>query len=161
NILIDQTIQNDFKPFEKVITKVQGKELDSSYEIYMSLYQQMAGESGEEPFRQFKPDFFDLIIIDECHSGSAREESLWRRVLEYFDSATQIGLTATPKESKEVSNIHYFGESIYTYSLKQGIQDGFLAPFKVIRVHLDKDKEGWRPEKGKRDVEGQLVEDQE
>ncbi len=161
NILIDQTIQNDFKPFEKVITKVQGKELDSSYEIYMSLYQQMAGESGEEPFRQFKPDFFDLIIIDECHRGSAREESLWRRVLEYFDSATQIGLTATPKESKEVSNIHYFGEPIYTYSLKQGIQDGFLAPFKVIRVHLDKDKEGWRPEKGKRDVEGQLVEDQE
>lgn len=161
NILIDQTIQNDFKPFEKVITKVHGKELDSSYEIYMSLYHQMAGESGEEPFRQFKPDFFDLIIIDECHRGSAREESLWRRVLEYFDSATQIGLTATPKESKEVSNIHYFGESIYTYSLKQGIQDGFLAPFKVIRVHLDKDKEGWRPEKGKRDVEGQLVEDQE
>lgn len=159
NILIDQTIQNDFKPFEKVITKVQGRKLDSAYEIYMSLYQQMAGEAEEEPFRQFQPDFFDLIIVDECHRGSAREESLWRRVLDYFSSATQIGLTATPKESKEVSNIHYFGEPIYTYSLKQGIQDGFLAPFKVIRVHLDKDLEGWRPEKDKRDKDGKLVED--
>ena len=161
NILIDQTIQNDFKPFEKVITKVQGRELDSAYEIYMSLYQQMAGEAEEEPFRQFKPDFFDLIIVDECHRGSAREESLWRRVLDYFGSATQIGLTATPKETKDVSNIHYFGEAIYTYSLKQGIQDGFLAPFKVIRVNLDKDLEGWRPEKGKTDKDGQTIEDQE
>lgn len=161
NILIDQTIQNDFKPFEKVITKVQGRELDSAYEIYMSLYQQMAGETEEEPFRQFQPDFFDLIIVDECHRGSAREESLWRRVLDYFSSATQIGLTATPKESKEVSNIHYFGEPVYTYSLKQGIQDGFLAPFKVIRVHLDKDDKGWRPEKGKTDIEENIVEDRE
>lgn len=161
NILIDQTIQNDFKPFEKVITKVQGRELDSAYEIYMSLYQQMAGEAEEEPFRQFKPDFFDLIIVDECHRGSAREESLWRRVLDYFGSATQIGLTATPKETKDVSNIHYFGEALYTYSLKQGIQDGFLAPFKVIRVNLDKDLEGWRPEKGKTDKDGQIVKDQE
>lgn len=161
NILIDQTIQNDFKPFEKVITKVQGRELDSAYEIYMSLYQQMAGEAEEEPFRQFKPDFFDLIIVDECHRGSAREESLWRRVLDYFGSATQIGLTATPKETKDVSNIHYFGEAIYTYSLKQGIQDGFLAPFKVIRVNLDKDLEGWRPEKGKTDKDDQIVEDRE
>lgn len=161
NILIDQTIQNDFKPFEKVITKVQGRELDSAYEIYMSLYQQMAGEAEEEPFRQFKPDFFDLIVVDECHRGSAREESLWRRVLDYFSSATQIGLTATPKESKEVSNIHYFGKPVYTYSLKQGIQDGFLAPFKVIRVHLDKDDKGWRPEKGKKDIEDNAVEDRE
>lgn len=161
NILIDQTIQNDFKPFEKVITKIQGRELDSAYEIYMSLYQQMAGEAEEEPFRQFKPDFFDLIIVDECHRGSAREESLWRRVLDYFNSATQIGLTATPKENKEVSNIHYFGKPIYTYSLKQGIQDGFLAPFKVIRVHLDKDDKGWRPEKGKTDKEDSIVEDRE
>ena len=161
NILIDQTIQNDFKPFEKVITKVQGRELDSAYEIYMSLYQQLAGESGEEPFRQFKPNFFDLIIVDECHRGSAKEESLWRRVLDYFGSATHIGLTATPKESKEVSNTHYFGEPIYTYSLKQGIQDGFLAPYKVIRVHIDKDDKGWRPEKDKRDIEGRLVDDQE
>ena len=159
NILIDQTIQNDFRPFEKVITKVENKTLDSSYEIYMSLYQQLAGEEGREPFRQFKPEFFDLIVVDECHRGSAREESLWRRVLDYFSSATHFGLTATPKESTEVSNIGYFGEPVYTYSLKQGIEDGFLAPYKVIRVGLDKDLLGWRPPKGKTDTDGDLIED--
>ena len=159
NILIDQTIQNDFRPFEKVITKVENKTLDSSYEIYMSLYQQLAGEEGCEPFRQFKPEFFDLIVVDECHRGSAREESLWRRVLDYFSSATHLGLTATPKESTEVSNIGYFGEPVYTYSLKQGIEDGFLAPYKVIRVGLDKDLLGWRPPKGKTDTDGDLIED--
>lgn len=161
NILIDQTMQNDFKPFEKIITKVQGKDLDSSYEIYMSLYQQLAGEEGEEPFRQFKPEFFDLIIVDECHRGSAKEESLWRRVLDYFSTATHLGLTATPTETKEASSTYYFGEPIYTYSLKQGIQDGFLAPYKVMRVLLNKDLEGWRPEAGTRDIEGKLVEDRE
>lgn len=161
NILIDQTITNDFKPFEKIITKVQGSKLDSSFEIYMSLYQQLAGDEGEEPFRQFKPEFFDLIIVDECHRGSAKEESQWRKVLDYFTSATQIGLTATPKESKEVSNISYFGEPIYAYSLKQGIEDGFLAPYKVIRVSLNRDLEGWRPERGQLDIYGNPIEDRE
>jgi type I restriction enzyme R subunit len=161
NILIDQTMQQDFKPFNKVMTKIVGKNLDSSYEIYMSLYQQLAGDDNEEPFRQFKPNFFDLIIVDECHRGSAREESKWRKVLKYFNSATQIGMTATPKETKDVSNIDYFGEPIYTYSLKQGISDGFLAPYKVIRVGLDKDLEGWRPEAGKCDFYGREIEDRE
>ena len=161
NILIDQTMSEDFKPFEKVMTKVEAKHLDSSYEIYMALYHQLAGDDNEEPFRQFAPEFFDLIIVDECHRGSAREESRWRKILEYFESATQIGLTATPKETKDVSNIHYFGEPIYTYSLKQGIDDGFLAPYKVIRGGLDKDLEGWRPEKGQRDIYGEEIEDRE
>lgn len=159
NILIDQTMQNDFRPFKKVITKVENKTLDSSYEIYMSLYQQLAGNEGNEPFRQFQPGFFDLIVVDECHRGSAREESQWRRILDYFNSATHLGLTATPKESSEVSNIGYFGEPVYVYSLKQGIEDGFLAPYKVIRVGLDKDLEGWRPPKGKTDIDGEEIED--
>ena len=148
NILIDQTMQNDFRPFKNVITKVENKKLDSAYEIYMSLYQQLAGDEGHEPFRQFQPGFFDLIVVDECHRGSAREESQWRKVLDYFSSVTYLGLTATPKESNEVSNIGYFGEPVYVYSLKQGIEDGFLAPYKVIRVGLDKDLQGWRPPKG-------------
>lgn len=161
NVLIDQTITGDFEPLSGRITKVKGKHLDSSYEVYMSLYQQLAGEEGEEPFRQFKPEFFDLVIVDECHRGSAREESLWRRVLDYFSSAIHIGMTATPKETKEVSNIDYFGEPIYTYSLKQGIEDGFLAPYKVIRVGLDVDLENWRPFAGQVDVDGNEVEDRE
>jgi type I restriction enzyme R subunit len=161
NILIDQTMQQDFKPFDKIMTKIGDKSLDSSYEIYMSLYHQLAGDDREEPFRQFSPDFFDLIIVDECHRGSAREESRWRKILNYFNSATQIGMTATPKETKNVSNIDYFGEPVYTYSLKQGIDDGFLAPYKVIRVGLDKDLEGWRPEAGKVDIYGQEIEDRE
>lgn len=161
NILIDQTMQQDFKPFAKVMTKIEGKKLDSSYELYLSLYQQLAGDENEEPFRAFKPDFFDLIVIDECHRGSAKEDSRWRKILEYFHSATQIGMTATPKETKEVSNISYFGEAIYTYSLKQGIDDGFLAPYKVLRVGLDKDLEGWRPVAGQRDIFGYEIDDRE
>ena len=159
NILIDQTMQNDFRPFKNVITKVENKKLDSAYEIYMSLYQQLAGDEGHEPFRQFQPGFFDLVVVDECHRGSAREESQWRKVLDYFSSATHLGLTATPKESNEVSNIGYFGEPVYVYSLKQGIEDGFLAPYKVIRVGLDKDLQGWRPPKGKTDIDGNEIED--
>lgn len=161
NILVDQTMQQDFKPFAKVMTKIEGKKLDSSYELYLSLYQQLAGDENEEPFRAFTPDFFDLIVIDECHRGSAKEDSRWRRILEYFSNATQIGLTATPKETKEVSNITYFGEPIYTYSLKQGIDDGFLAPYKVLRVGLDKDLEGWRPVAGQRDIYGYEIDDRE
>ena len=161
NILVDQTMQQDFKPFSKVMTKIEGKKLDSSYELYLSLYQQLAGDEKKEPFREFKPDFFDLIVIDECHRGSAKEDSQWRRILEYFSGATQIGLTATPKESKEISNISYFGKPIYTYSLKQGIDDGFLAPYKVVRVGLDKDLEGWRPTAGQTDVDGNEIEDRE
>ena len=161
NILIDQTIGQDFKPFEKIITKVKGRKLDSSYEVYMALYQQLAGDKGREPFRQFKPEFFDLIIIDECHRGSARADSEWRSILEYFATATHIGMTATPKESKEVSNITYFGEPVYTYSLKQGIEDGFLAPYKVIRVGLNVDLEGWRPYNGQTDKDGNIIEDRE
>ena len=159
NILIDQTIGQDFKPFEKVITKVKNRHLDSSYEIYMSLYQQLVGDNGEEIFRQFKPEFFDLIIVDECHRGSAKDDSQWRAVLNYFKDAVQIGLTATPKETKEVSNQSYFGEPVYTYSLKQGIADGFLAPYKVIRINIDRDSEGWRPYKGQIDLNGQEIED--
>jgi len=161
NILIDQTIQQDFSPFEKIMTKVQDRTLDSAYEIYMSLYQQLAGDENQEPFRQFQPNFFDLIVVDECHRGSARDESLWRKILDYFNTAIHIGMTATPKETHEVSNITYFGDPVYTYSLKQGIDDGFLAPYKVIRIGLDKDLEGWRPYEGQRDVNGQLIEDRE
>ncbi|MDN5371743.1 MAG: type restriction enzyme subunit [Carnobacterium sp.] len=161
NILIDQTMINDFRPFEGAITKVQNRHLDSSYEIYMALYQQLVGENGDRIFEEFQPDFFDLIIIDEAHRGSAKEDSQWRQILDYFQSAIQIGMTATPKETKEVSNIDYFGEPIYTYSLKQGIQDGFLAPYKVLRVGLNVDLEGYRPTKGMTDINGEIVEDRE
>ena len=160
NILIDQTMQNDFKPFQKVMTKVEKRQMDSSYEIYMSLYHQLRS-SEEAIYKQFKPDFFDLIIVDECHRSSARDDSNWHEILTYFNSATQIGMTATPKETIDVSNISYFGEPIYTYSLKQGIEDGFLAPYKVIKIGLDKDLEGYRPEKGKLDEDGYEVEDRE
>ena len=159
NILIDQTMAQDFKPLEKVMCKIQNKQLDSAYEVFMSLYHQLAGEDGEEPFRQFKPEFFDLIIVDECHRGSAKADSEWRKILDYFNSAIHIGLTATPKETTNVSNKTYFGEPIYTYSLKQGILDGFLAPYKVIRVNLDKDLEGWRPPAGKTDIDGKNLPD--
>lgn len=159
NILIDQTMQQDFKPFAKYMTKIENKKLDSSYEIYMSLYQQLAGDDNEEPFREFKPNFFDLIIVDECHRGSAKEDSLWRKILEYFSSAAQIGMTATPKETEDVSSISYFGRPVYVYSLKQGIDDGFLAPFKVLRVGLNKDLEGYRPTYGKKDIYGREIED--
>ncbi|WP_196596022.1 EcoAI/FtnUII family type I restriction enzme subunit R [Pectinatus frisingensis] len=161
NILIDQTMQQDFKPFEKTMTKIQGKRMDSAYEVYMSLYQQMAGDEGNEPFREFRPEFFDIIIIDECHRGSAKEESQWRRILDYFSGAIQIGMTATPKADENVNNYTYFGEPIYTYSLKQGIDDGFLAPYKVIRISLDRDVEGWRPYKGQLDLNGNVIDDKE
>lgn len=160
NFLIDQTIQQDFSPLKKVMCKVQNKKLDSSYKVFMSLYHQLAGEEGEEPFRQFQPTFFDLIIVDECHRGSAKADSEWRKILNYFDSAVHIGMTATPKETKEVSSITYFGEPLYTYSLKQGILDGFLAPYKVVRVNIDRDLEGWRPYKGQTDVDGNLIPDE-
>lgn len=160
NILIDQTMQNDFKPFQKVMTKVENRKMDSSYEIYMSLYHQLR-TNEEEIYKQFKPDFFDLIVVDECHRSSARDDSNWHEILEYFSGATQIGMTATPKETNDISNIAYFGEPIYTYTLKDGIEDGFLAPYKVVRVSLDKDLEGYRPEKGKLDEDGYEVEDKE
>ncbi len=160
NILVDQTKTNDFKPFGSAMTKIEKRQADKSYEIYLSLYQAVTGTEEEKNiYKQFSPDFFDLVVIDECHRGSASENSAWREILDYFSSATHIGLTATPKETKEVSNIHYFGEPIYTYSLKQGIEDGFLAPYKVVRIDLDKDLQGWRPEKGQKDKNGNLIPD--
>lgn len=160
NILIDQTMTQDFKPFEKVMTKVQKHELDSSYEVFFALYQQLVTpDADKQPYEDLDPEFFDLIFVDECHRGSAKADSEWREILEYFSSATQIGMTATPKETKKVSNIDYFGEPIYTYSLKQGIQDGFLAPYKVIRILTDIDANGYRPPKDKLDIHGNPVED--
>ena len=160
NVLIDQTMQNDFKPFQKVMTKIEHRNMDSSYEIYMSLYHQLRSNE-EEVYKQFKPDFFFFFIVDECHRSSAKDDSNWHEILTYFSGATQIGMTATPKETVDVSNITYFGEPIYTYSLKQGIEDGFLAPYKVVRVSLDRDLEGYRPERGKLDEDGYEVEDKE
>lgn len=187
NILIDQTMVNDFRPFKGAMAKLspnakgvervdaQGKatvedvdlavnkstkQVDKSYEIYLSLYQAVTGSEDEDNiYKQFSPDFFDLIVVDECHRGSAAEDSAWRDILTYFHRATQVGLTATPKETEEVSNIDYFGEPIYTYSLKQGIEDGYLAPYKVIRVDLDKDTFGWRPTEGMTDNLGNVIED--
>lgn len=158
NILVDQSIQQDFAPLEKVTHKINvakdDKSTITSHEVYFSLYQQLVGDDDKEHFSElFSPDFFDLIIVDECHRGSAKEESRWRRILEYFQSATQIGMTATPKETKYISNLSYFGEPIYTYSLKEGIEDGFLAPFKVINIMTDIG-EGWRPRKGQKDING-------
>jgi len=160
NILVDQTKNNDFKPFAAAMTKISKRQIDKSYEIYLSLYQAVTGNEEEQNiYKQFSPDFFDLIVIDECHRGSAAEDSAWRVILTYFASATHIGLTATPKETKDVSSIFYFGESAYTYSLKQGIEDGFLAPYKVVRIDIDKDLQGWRPSKGQLDKNGALIED--
>lgn len=160
NALIDQTKRGDFKHFKDKMTIVQKRQVDKSYEVYLAIYQGLTGSEEEKNiFKQFSPDFFDLIVIDECHRGSAKEDSAWREVLTYFKSATQIGLTATPKETEEVSNSEYFGDPVYTYSLKQGIEDGFLAPYQVIRVTIDVDAEGWRPEKDKTDKAGNLVED--
>lgn len=162
NALIDQTRRGDFRHFKDKMTVVKNKKIDKSYEIYLALYQGLTNYDEEkDAYRQFSPDFFDLIVIDEAHRGSASEDSAWREILDYFTTATQIGLTATPKETKEVSNIEYFGEPVYTYSLKQGIEDGFLAPYKVIKVGLDVDLEGWRPEKGKKDIKGYEVEDRQ
>lgn len=160
NVLIDQTRVNDFKPFGQRMTKIEGHRIDPAYEVYLSLYQAVDGPASElKAYREFSPDFFDLVIVDECHRGSAKEDSAWREILEYFSSAIQIGMTATPKETKHVSNIDYFGDPIYTYSLKQGIEDGYLAPYKVIRLDLDKDLQGWRPEQGKTDKHGVEIED--
>lgn len=182
NILIDQTMVNDFRPFGGVmaklsvnaktieksdgsvtdlVTALDGKrQINKAYEVYLGLYQAITGpEDRQKLFREFSPGFFDLIVIDECHRGSAAEDSAWREILEYFSGATQIGLTATPKETQYVSNIAYFGDPVYTYSLKQGIRDGFLAPYKVVKVHIDRDVEGYRPEKGQLDRDGEEVED--
>ena len=163
NVLVDQSILQDFAPLEKTIHKINVAKDDpstiTSHEVYFSLYQQLVGDDDKEHFSElFQPDFFDLIIVDECHRGSAKEESRWRRILEYFQSATQIGMTATPKETKYISNLHYFGEPVYTYSLKEGIEDGFLAPFKVINVMTDIG-DGWRPRKGQRDIYGNEIPD--
>ena len=163
NILVDQSIQQDFAPLEKVIHKINVAKDDpstiTSHEVYFSLYQQLVGDDDQEHFSAlFSPDFFDLIIVDECHRGSAKEESRWRRILEYFSSATQIGMTATPKETKYISNITYFGDPVYTYSLKEGIEDGFLAPFKVINITTDIG-DGWRPKRGQLDKFGNPIED--
>jgi len=182
NILIDQTMVNDFRPFgatmaklstsAKTIERADGssielttaidahRRIDTSYEIYLGLYRALTGpEDRQKLYREFSKDFFDLIVIDECHRGSAAEDSAWREILEYFNSATQIGLTATPKETEYASNLHYFGPPVYTYSLKQGISDGFLAPYKVIKVHLNIDVEGYRPEKGELDKLGLPIDD--
>lgn len=158
--LISQTKRGDFKHFKNKMTVIKKKVIDTAFEIYLSLYQGLVNyDEDADAYREFSPDFFDLVIVDECHRGSAADDSKWREILEYFSSATQIGLTATPKETKEVSNIEYFADPIYTYSLKQGIDDGFLAPYKVIRVGLNVDLEGYRPEAGKLDKSGNLVED--
>ena len=161
NILADQAIINDFKHFGNAMTKVEGHNVDKAYEVYLALYQGLTGTEEEQNiFKQFSPDFFDLIVVDECHRGSAKENSKWRDVLEYYKGATQIGLTATPRETKDISTQNYFGEPIYTYSLRQGIDDGFLAPYKVIRVILDRDVEGYRPEEGTIDKYGYEVPDE-
>lgn len=160
NALIDQANRNDFKHFRDKMTIVKNRTVDKSYEVYLSLYQGITGSEEEKNiYRQFSRDFFDLIIIDECHRGSAKEDSAWRDILTYFNNATHIGLTATPKETADVSNIEYFGEPVYTYSLRQGIEDGFLAPYRVIRVGINVDLEGWRPEAGKTDKSGSPVDD--
>jgi type I restriction enzyme R subunit len=160
NILADQARTNDFRPFGGAMTKISEGKVDKSFEIYLALYQAItSSEPNRDLFRLFSPDFFDLIVIDECHRGSADEDSAWREVLTYFSSATQIGLTATPKETTDVSTTHYFGEPVYTYSLKQGIEDGFLAPYKVVRIDFDRDLEGWRPTKGQLDKHGKEIED--
>ena len=172
NVLIDQTMVNDFRPFGGTMAKLstQAKtiehdsggvlHIDTAYEVYLGLYQAITGpEEHQKIYREFSPGFFDLIVIDECHRGSAAEDSAWREILEYFSSATQIGLTATPKETKYVSNIAYFGEPVFSYSLKEGIRDGFLAPYKVVKVHIDRDVQGYRPEKGQLDRDGEEVED--
>lgn len=182
NVLVDQTMVNDFRPFgpamaklstaSKTIERADGTEveltlaldkrrrIDTAYEIYLGLYQAITGpEDRQKLFREFSPDFFDLIVVDECHRGSAAEDSAWREILEYFGNATQIGLTATPKETEYVSNSHYFGVPVYTYTLKQGISDGFLAPYKVIKVHLDVDVQGYRPRSGETDKHGYLIDD--
>jgi len=159
NILADQTLVNDFKPFNGVMTKIKNRKIDPAYEIHLGLYQAITGtDEADKIFKNVSRDFFDLIVIDECHRGSAADDSAWREILEYFDSAIQLGLTATPKETKYVSNITYFGDPVYTYSLKQGIEDGFLAPYKVVKINIDKDVDGWTPPPGMKDDLGSEIE---
>lgn len=157
--LIDQTVRGDFRHFKEAMTVIKHKHIDTAYHIYLALYQGLSDNNDTDAYKQFSPEFFDLVIVDECHRGSAREDSKWREILEYFKSATHIGMTATPKETKEISSTEYFGDPLYTYSLKQGIDDGFLAPYKVIKVTLDIDAEGWRPPAGFKDKDGSVVED--
>ena len=160
NILVDQTKNNDFLPFGTAMTKVAGRTIDPAFEIHLALYQAITGpEEDQKAFKQVAPDFFDLIVIDECHRGSASEDSAWREILDYFSAATQVGLTATPKETHEISSTDYFGDPVYIYSLKEGIEDGFLAPYKVVRVDIDVDLQGWRPTKGQTDKHGELIDD--
>jgi type I restriction enzyme R subunit len=160
NALIQQTRNGDFKHFKDKMTVVKHRQIDKSYEVYLALYQGLSGSEEEaNVYKQFSPDFFDLIVIDECHRGSAKEDSSWREILTYFKNATHIGLTATPKETDEASNSEYFGDPVYTYSLKQGIDDGFLAPYRVVRIALNIDAEGWRPDQGKTDKDGNPIED--
>ena len=162
NILVDQTLVNDFKPFGSVMTKIKNRKIDPAYEIYLGLYQAITGPDEEDKiFKSVSRDFFDMIVIDECHRGSAADDSAWREILDYFSDAVQLGLTATPKETKYVSSTTYFGEPVYTYSLKQGIEDGFLAPYKVVRIDIDKDVLGWVPPKGMKDDLGQEIEQRE
>jgi len=162
NILADQTLVNDFKPFGSVMTKIKNRKIDPSYEIHLGLYQAITGpDEADKIFKHVSRDFFDLIVIDECHRGSAAEDSSWREILDYFESALQLGLTATPRETEYISNITYFGEPVYTYSLKQGIEDGFLAPYKVVRIDIDKDIHGWTPPAGMKDDLGNTIEDRE
>lgn len=162
NILVDQTMSNDFRFFGDKMIKISRNKISKAHEIYLGLYQSMTGnENWQQIFKEYSRDFFDLVVIDECHRGSAKEDSAWREILEYFSSAVQIGMTATPKETKDVSNINYFGEPVYIYSLKQGISDGFLAPYKVIRYGYDKDLMGFRPEKNQKDRYGETIEDKE
>lgn len=159
--LIDQTVRGDFRHFKEAMTVIKNRQIDTAYNIYLALYQGLSDSKNPDAdaYKQFSPEFFDLVIVDECHRGSAREDSKWREILSYFKGATHIGLTATPTETKEVSSSEYFGEPLYTYSLKQGIDDGFLAPYKVVKITLDVDAEGWRPPAGFKDKEGKLVED--
>jgi type I restriction enzyme R subunit len=182
NVLIDQTIVNDFRPFSAAMAKLstnaktierrdgttvdlaraldRKRRIDTAFEVYLGLYQAITGpEERHKLYREFSPGFFDLIVIDECHRGSAAADSAWREILDHFSNATQIGLTATPKETEYVSNIDYFGDPVFTYSLRKGISDGFLAPYKVIKVHIDRDVEGYRPELGQLDRDGNEVED--
>ncbi|EEW4439283.1 DEAD/DEAH box helicase family protein [Escherichia coli] len=160
NILVDQAKNNDFQPFGAAMTKVSGRIIDPAYEIHLALYQAVTGpDEDQKAFKQVSPDFFDLVVIDECHRGSAAEDSVWREILDYFSSAIQIGLTATPKETHEVSSTNYFGDPVYVYSLKEGIEDGFLAPYKVVRVDIDVDLQGWRPTKGQTDLNGEVIDD--
>lgn len=160
NVLIDQTKRNDFKHFKDRMTVIKKKKIDKAFEIYLALYQGLTNyNEDKDAYKEFSRDFFDLVVVDECHRGSADADSAWRVILDYFSSATHIGLTATPRETKDISNIEYFGEPVYTYTLKQGIEDGFLAPYKVIRVGINTDLEGWRPEVGKKDKEGNEIKD--